>query len=148
MARPTIYTDELGAEICRRLADGESLLSICKADEMPARSTVVLWSNDKEHPFSDSYAEARLQGYQKMAEELLDIADDGSNDWMERHDPNNPGYSFNGEHSQRSRLRLDTRKWLLAKCLPKMYGDKMELTGKDGEPLFKVYKGIDETLMG
>ena len=38
------------------------------------------------------------------------------------------------EHIMRSRLRIDTRKWLLGKVLPRVYGDKVitEVTGKDG----------------
>jgi hypothetical protein len=39
------------------------------------------------------------------------------------------------EHVQRSRLRVDARKWLLSKLLPKQYGDRVEVTGKDGGPL-------------
>jgi hypothetical protein len=65
------------------------------------------------------------------------IADDGRNDWMARKDPSNPGYELNGEHVQRSRLRLDARKWLTSKILPKQYGDRTEVEayGKDGRPL-------------
>lgn len=35
------------------------------------------------------------------------------------------------------RLRIDARKWMLARALPKVYGDRLaaELTGKDGAPL-------------
>jgi hypothetical protein len=55
-----------------------------------------------------------------IADELLEIADDGSNDWMERE---KGGYELNAEHIQRSRARIDTRKWLLSKMLPKVYGD-------------------------
>jgi len=62
-----------------------------------------------------------------MADEVMEIADDGTNDWIESNDPDNPGYRFNGEHYQRSRLRVDTRKWMLAKALPKIYGDKTQV---------------------
>jgi hypothetical protein len=72
-----------------------------------------------------------------LAEETLDIADDGRNDWMERNDPKNQGYEFNGEHVQRSRLRVDARKWFAAKVAPKKYGEKVqqELSGPDGGPI-------------
>lgn len=61
-----------------------------------------------------------------MADEIIEIADDGSNDWMEREGKAAP----NGEMVNRSRLRVDTRKWLMSKMAPKKYGDKMstELT--------------------
>lgn len=71
------------------------------------------------------------------ADELLDIADDGTNDWMLRNDDGeNVSYSLNGEHVQRSRLRVDTRKWLLSKLIP-AYAEKRinEHTGPDGGPV-------------
>ncbi len=39
------------------------------------------------------------------------------------------------EHVQRSRLRVDTRKWLMARMAPKKYGDKMQHTGEGGGPI-------------
>ncbi len=74
-----------------------------------------------------------------MAEDLLEIADDGTNDWMERTNANGDVTSVtaNGEAIQRSKLRVDTRKWLLSKMIPEKYGDRVltELTGKDGGPI-------------
>lgn len=73
-----------------------------------------------------------------LAEELVDIADDGTNDWITRQNSDGEDYEVpNNEHIQRSRLRVDTRKWLLSKLMPKVYGDKItnELTGPDGGPV-------------
>jgi len=136
--RPTRDNEEIAEIICARLAEGESLNRICKDDGMPAESTVRLWALDPEHPFSAKYAKARELGYMKMADDLIDIADDGSNDWMIREGKDGePGWASNGEHIARSRLRVDTRKWLLSKMLPKVFGDKVstEVTGKDGKDL-------------
>jgi hypothetical protein len=129
--RPSTFTPEIAAEICERLAAGESLRSICRDEHMPARSTVAQWHINDVQGFSAQYTHAREMGLDEIADELLDISDDGSNDWMERNDPDNPGYVLNGEHSSRSRLRLDTRKWYLSKLAPKRYGDKqaVELSG-------------------
>jgi len=68
---------------------------------------------------------------------MLDIADDGRNDWMERHGKEDAGWQANGENIQRSRVRIDTRKWLASKLKPKKYGDKVDLThgGPDGGPI-------------
>ncbi len=125
--RPTSYTDELADEICARIASGESLRSICKEEGKPVLSTVMLWLvNGKHQRFSEQYAEARRIQAEALADELFEISDDGSNDWMERNSPDNPGYVLNGEHVQRSRLRLDTRKWYLSKVLPK-FADKQQV---------------------
>lgn len=134
--RPTIFTNDIAREICARLAAGESLRSVCRDENMPAEATVREWVLDDREGFSAQYNRAReFQAY-SMAEELLEISDDGSNDWMAKHGKEAEGYLLNGEHVQRSRLRVDTRKWILSKMLPKVYGDKIqqEVTGADGAP--------------
>ena len=69
---------------------------------------------------------------------MLEIADNSTNDWMERRREDGTVVTvLNGEHVQRSRLRIDTRKWLLAKLQPKKYGKHVSaaLTGSDGGPI-------------
>ena len=129
---PTAYTEKLAQAICRRMADGESVNSICKDPKMPARSTVMLWVASDREGFSDRYEAACTARTHVWADELLDIADDGSNDWMERagKDGESQGYQVNGEAIQRSRLRVDTRKWLLSKLLPR-YSDRPEPESPD-----------------
>jgi hypothetical protein len=109
-----------------------SLRRVCLPDDMPAESTVRLWVSDPKHPFSAQYARAREIGYLRMADELLDIADDGTNDFGGVDDDGEE--RVNSDHITRSRLRVDTRKWLLSKCLPKIYGEKVENrhVGADG----------------
>lgn len=127
MARPTIYSDELATTICARIASGESVRSICQDDDMPVKSTVMLWLIDGEHQFfSDQYAKARQIQAETLADELFDIADDGTNDWMKRAGKDGEeAYILNGEAVARSRLRVDTRKWFLSKVLPR-FSEKQE----------------------
>src|SRR5262245_53703162 len=86
--RPTKYTPAIGDTIAERLAEGQTLRSICSDDGMPSDRMVRAWALDAEHPFSPQYARAREIGYHKMADELLDIADDARNDWMDRETAN------------------------------------------------------------
>jgi hypothetical protein len=83
--------------------------------------------------FAERIARARELGADAIAEEVLEIIDDGRNDWMERFDEegNATGRQANGEHIQRSKLRAEMRLKLLAKWSPKKYGDstKVELAG-------------------
>ncbi len=125
--RPTDYTEELARRICSELATGRSLRDVCRDDDMPAESTVRLWVIEDRSGFSAQYTRAREIGYHAMADETLEIADDGTNDWTARQ--NADGESalvVNSDHIQRSRLRVDTRKWMLSKVLPKIYGDKVQ----------------------
>ena len=135
--RPSRYTEAIAAGICRRLASGESLRAICRDEAIPHESTVRGWVVDDYKGFSAQYTRARDIGLDVMADEILEISDDGSNDWMARQGENSEGWTLNGEHVQRSRLRVDTRKWLLSKVAPKRYGDRlnMEHTGSGGGPV-------------
>lgn len=122
-----------------------SLREVCRADGMPACSTVFK-ELAADASFAEQYARAKQAGIESMAEELLDIADDGSNDWMERKDADgeNIGWQFNGEAARRSQIRIDTRKWLLSKLAPKKYGDKVEHEHKGGVTLH--VSSLDEKL--
>lgn len=135
IGRPSVYSEEIGETILARLADGESLRSICNDPDMPARSTVATWIVSGLNGFTDQYARARMVQAIRWAEEITEIADQSDQDWIwdEEKQRNIP----NHDHIARARLRVDTRKWLLSKVLPKVYGDKvgLEITGKDGGPV-------------
>jgi hypothetical protein len=122
------YSTEIVDRICERIADGESLRSICADDDMPSTTAVMKWlANDA--AFVAQYARAREMQADVMFDEILDIADDGRNDWMERRDEEggNLGWKENGEALNRSRIRIDARKWMAGKLRPKKYGDKLAL---------------------
>lgn len=134
--RPTLFTPEIAADITVRIMAGESLRSICRDEAMPARSTVHLWIATNES-FSDQYARACDIRAEEMFDEMFEIADDGTNDWMLRGSGEDAIEVTNHENIQRSRLRIDTRKWALSKMNPKKYGEKItnEVVGKDGGPI-------------
>lgn len=126
------FSQELFDRICERIADGESLRAICKDDDMPNASTVCRWlAADDGGDLCKQYARAREQQADTIFDEILDIADNAVNDWMERNGQDDAGWQANGEHIQRSRLRIDARKWMAGKLRPKVYGDKLDLTNSD-----------------
>ena len=128
MGRPSKYTQAIANEICERLAAGESLLKICRDDHLPAESTIRLWVDDDRKGFSAKYTRARRFQALHWAEEILTIGDEATR-----------------EEYQGARLRVDTRKWLLSKVLPKVYGDRVTLSGDGEAPLTIV---IRERVMG
>lgn len=142
--RPTDYTEELAAKILSRLATGESMRTICLDEDMPARSSIFLWMS-KYPAFSDQYAKAKQEAAEALAEEMFGIADDGQNDYMERINDEGEvtGYQVNGEAIQRSRLRVDVRKWYLSKIVPKKYGEKQQI---DHSGQINLNKMSDEEL--
>jgi hypothetical protein len=120
--------------VLRRIAEGESLRSIAKDEGMPAPSTVCLWAA-ADPTFAEQYARAREAQMDRYAEEILEISDDSTNDYMEKQNKDGSTYgAFNGEHIQRSRLRVDSRKWLMSKLAPKKYGEKVQIGGDPERP--------------
>ncbi len=112
MPRPLEFNEAVADAICERLADGESLRSICSDDEMPAKSTVFKWLG-LIPAFADQYARARETQADSLADDIVDIAD---NKALEPND---------------KRVRIDARKWLAGKLRPKAYGDKVAVVGGD-----------------
>lgn len=106
--------------VCQRISEGESLRQICKTPGIPSMRTIIAWtlSDEKAHKH---YAQARQIQYARWAEEIVTIADESERDWIEDEDGNRRP---NNEVVQRSRLRVDTRKWLLSKLDRKSYGDE------------------------
>lgn len=97
---------------------------------MPAASTVFLWLS-QHTDFSEQYARAKDAMAEAILWDSFDIADDGRNDTYTDGD----GLTHvNYDHIQRSKLRVDIRKWALARMAPKKYGDRIqnEITNPDG----------------
>jgi hypothetical protein len=117
------------------LADGTSLRQACTKAGV-SKSTWLEWVADPlayglPLTLSDHYARAREAGLERLAEEILEIADDSSHDTKVDERGNE---RCDNEWVQRSRLKVDARKWLLSKLLPKKYGDKVDVTS-GGEPI-------------
>lgn len=127
--RPSDYTIWKDRAICMRLACGESLRSICKRKGYPSRFAVIRWLQVNED-FRNHYAQAREMQAEYYIDDIIEIADDSSQDTVETPQ----GEKFNSEYVQRSRLRVDTRKWAMERMASKRYGpqQKVDHTSSDG----------------
>ena len=126
-AKPVVRKPEIAELICERIATGHTLKQIAR--ELGCDPTAIThWRRD-DPAFGLMYEQAREDQADYFAEEILEIADDGSNDWVDRQSGDRTARAFDHEHVQRSRLRIDTRKWAMSKMLPKKYGDRLALTG-------------------
>lgn len=125
--RPPKYTPEIAAEICERLSEGEPLREICRDTRMPAWRTIYLWMHKDEDLYA-RIARARDVGYDKMAEECLEIADTmqmGMRETITVDAKGNESVSrANEDMLGHRRLQIETRLKLLAKFHPTKYGDK------------------------
>jgi len=133
--RPSIYTKELGLQICALLATGKSLRSICMDEKMPNTDTIYSWVLDEtKKEFSDNYVRARMIQADQKFEEMEQIADESFDDIIG--DDKSDSARINAR-----KLQVDTKKWILSKMLPKKYGDKLDLTSggdKLPQPILNV----------
>lgn len=128
LGRPSKYTPELGEKICRAIATStDSLKAICaRNDDFPNRECIWGWRLDFPD-FANMYDNAKRTQADLLAEEIKEIADDVSNDTLLKQDKQGNEYEVaNTEWIARSRLRVDTRKWIACKLLPKVYGDRVD----------------------
>lgn len=126
--RPSKYSHEICDYICEQLAtSNRSLRSICQDEGIPNIGTVLRWlsESDKEE-FHKQYARAKEQQADFLAEEILEIADYTAKDTIETE----KGPIEDKEWVNRSRLRVDARKWVASKLKPKKYGDKIDVTSQ------------------
>lgn len=131
--RPSTYDPAIAARICQHIAEGKSVNSIQGKDGIPAFCTIYEWIG-KYPDFAEMYTRAREDQADTMADQIVQIADDATNDTIKDEKGNDRP---NSEWINRSRLRVDARKWVAAKLKPRKYGDKVttELVGKDGGPV-------------
>lgn len=120
--RPSDYTPELADLICERIANGESLRRIARDDGMPIPNTIMRWARTIEE-FRVQYARAKTEQMDHYAEQLVDISDSNEDD---TYSTGEGEVKHDTDHIQRAKLRIDTRKWVMARLAAKKYGDKSE----------------------
>ena len=124
--RPSKYTPELAAEICRRIADGETLSAICSDDGMPPASTVRQWALDDTQGFAALSARAYTLGFETLAERCLEIANTPLEGVETTTKPNGDVEEKRGDMLGHRKLQIDTAMRLLGKWSPKRYGEKIQ----------------------
>jgi hypothetical protein len=146
--RPTRYSDQIADRICQLITDGYTLRQIGNEfPELPHKRTVLGWlAEPNDYPtFSQRYARAREARAEAMADEIEEISDDGRNDWYEREIAGGRTITVpDQEHIQRSRLRVDTRKWLMSKLLARKYGDRLDVNHSGSIALEALFQRKDE----
>lgn len=119
--------------------------TVCLAEDMPVMSTVFKWLREKKD-FSEQYAKAKAESADALVEQMLDIADDGRNDTYEDADGNQ---RTDTDVIARSRLRVDTRKWIAAKLKPKKYGERVDMNHgvQPDNPLLSLLAQVNGTAL-
>ena len=126
--RPTLYTEEVDRKICELVSDGYPLYKIGFVEGMPKYSTVKDWQRDNK-TFSSNVARAKENMVDKFAEEIITIADE---------DPGSTERGTDTGKVQHNRLRVDTRKWVAERLMPKKYGNRQIHSGDEDDPIRSI----------
>ena len=143
MGRPTKFNKKVADRICDLIACSDMGIHRIykKHNDLPHPATIMRWLN-ADISFREQYARAKEAQAEYMAEQIIEIADDGVNDLMTIERGEESYNVENKEFINRSRLRVDARKWIASKLMPKKFGDKVDLTTNgeniNTEQVFKI----------
>lgn len=126
--------DSIFNEICLLIETGLSLRAVLKQEDMPSSQTFFKWIDGDEQK-SKQYARACEGRSDSIFEDILQISDDQEND-VYKDEKGNEFVNYNVIN--RSKLRVDSRKWMLSKLNPKKYSDKIQVDQSEFviQPLF------------
>src|SRR5215510_3028705 len=122
--RPSEFSEAVAERLCEALASGQSMRKACEPKDMPAPATVYRWLAQKKD-FRERYTRAREAQADLFFDQILEIADDATGDVKVI--PQKDGSTvtkIDHENVHRARLRVDARKWIVARLAPKKYGDE------------------------
>lgn len=144
VGRPSKYTDELGMTICEAIVSGKAIRQVCDEVEIGV-TTLFRWLDENEE-FRQRYARSKDLQAELMADEIKSIADE--NPVCEV--PTKSGDVFTSTDRggvERNRLRVDSRKWIASKLLPKRYGDKLavehDVSNELADKMIEAQKRLD-----
>lgn len=137
------YTPELAAEICARLAKGEPMVKICESAHMPHYNTVDNW--EVVHPeFAVAIARARLNGYDSIAAEALEIANTPIEGVEATIKADGTREEKRADMLGHRKLQIETRLKLLAKWDPKRYGERSDVNVTGALTLEQIVQSANE----
>jgi Asp-tRNA(Asn)/Glu-tRNA(Gln) amidotransferase C subunit len=131
--------DNILNSIFDAITQGQAVRNAIKKENI-SFSTFYIWLDDDEDK-AKQYARATEIRAEAMAEDILEICDAFENDIMLDQDGKE---ITNHNVIQRDRLRVDTRKWLMSKMMPKKYSDRQQIDHTtDGKSLNTPLMNLD-----
>jgi hypothetical protein len=142
---PTKFNADIAKRICELVAGTTlTLHQIARELNLGHGGVILAWAHRHED-FGQQYARAREHQMQLRADELLEIADDASNDWIDvEMESGRVVRMLDHEHVKRSEVRIRTRMWLMQRYAPKVFGHRLTMTDADGGSLKHLANQRDE----
>lgn len=115
VSKPTVWTKEMSDEIYKLLADGKSLRDITDCENMPEYSVLAMWISTNSNGMGDLYVAAKSARALEFVDDISRISD------TDRYDRKG------NDNVARSKLMVETRKFLLSKFQAKMFRDSIDV---------------------
>jgi hypothetical protein len=146
VGRPSKFDQKTFDVICEKVSTGMTLNEVCRMKGMPLAVTVRAWVMHNKPPgIYTQYARAKELQLEAMADEMQEIADHARNDWMTRNFRGVTSVVPNREVIDRSKLRVETRKWLLSKLARGRFGEPREGKPEGDEGAVIIKGGLPES---
>jgi hypothetical protein len=140
---PLHEINEVMPKVLGRMCNGESLRAICRDVDMPHIGTVLQWVSVHED-LRIQYQAALAIRADTQAEEIIEISDDGTNDYVEKAMRDGTvGVVLQAENIARSKLRVETRKWSMSRMNPAKYGDRNTTVLQGGDKPVEIATTTD-----
>ena len=122
--RPTVFgiDNPCWQRITEQMSLGKSLSTSLQGEGMPSYHSVMLMLR-KSPEFRTMYEKAIEDRADRLAEEILELADEKMPDHLEG--------PMASAWVQQKRMQVDARKWIASKLKPKMYGDRIDVAVTD-----------------
>lgn len=121
---PRLYDEETVNELIERISAGASLRSACRDAKISA-PTLRRWIVEDIANLGERYARARELQAEAWADEIKELADVCEVGTRREIMPDGGVKIYEGDMLERAKLRIDARKWLMSKIVPKKYGDSV-----------------------
>lgn len=124
--RPTVLTNRLRASMLANISSGMSVRKMCENRKFPTREMFYKWLREDDS-FVNEYEIAVQSRADAIAEEILEIADDDSNDYKINELSEDDKLKIDQIKLARDKVKIDARKWIAAKMAPKKYGNNIKV---------------------
>jgi transposase len=143
LSAPTAYSEETAQLVIELIAAGYSIAVAANAVGL-SRQTISRWAIEDKEGFYERFRLAKQVQALVLSDQMIEIADDASKDWETRTDRHGNEYEvLNQDAVQRSKLMIDTRKFIARHFLKHVFGEEPEKNAKldaltiniDGRPI-------------
>jgi transposase-like protein len=128
------YDETIADAVCDAISsESKGLAAIITQLEYDISPSLIYKWIQQNESFRERYARAKAEQALVLADEITEIADNTQAGEIITEKGDGTVETKHADMLEHRKLRIESRKWLAAKLLPKVYGDKTALTNASGD---------------